>query len=116
MDAAKRAERINRIKALGLPSPGRPFPLVTIEEFFAGNDDWGSIGCNLTPMLGPQFLFEELKSIRSRPGVHDVFVQVIEVEEEATEMWPFADRIWVISDRTPEELAHLKPGHRCYSV
>jgi hypothetical protein len=50
---------VNRIKAQGLPSPHRPLPLVTLEEFFTGNDDYGSIGCNLSPPLGPQYFYKK---------------------------------------------------------
>src|SRR6266496_334692 len=106
VDSTKRKELIERIKLRGLPSPNHPSPLVTLEEFFIGNDDYGSIGCNLTPMLGPQFFFEKLKFIRSQPSVQDVLVEVIEVEEEDPTMWPFADRVYVFTDRTPEDVAH----------
>lgn len=140
MDITRRKELIERIKTLGLPSPDHPLPLVTLEEFFVGNDDDGSIGCNLTPMLGPKFFFEKLKFIRSQPSVQDLLVEVAEVEEEAPEMWPFADRIYIFTNRTPEDVAHwtaalrpdaieegfangrhhcapeLKLGHKCYSV
>jgi hypothetical protein len=140
MDSAKRKELIERIKMLGLPSPDRPLPLVTLEEFFVGNDDDGSIGCNLTPMLGPQFFFEKLKFIRSQPNVQDLLVEVTEVQEEDPAMWPFADTVYVFTDGTPEDVAHwtmilqpdaieeslanekpdcalgLKPGYKCYTV
>jgi hypothetical protein len=140
MDAAKRTELISRIKTLGLPSVDRPLPLVTLEEFFVGNDDYGSIGCNLTPMLGPQFFFEKLKFARSQAGVQDVLVEVTEVEEEHTEMWPFADRIYVLTNGTADDVARstvalhpdaieegfpngrpdcapeLMPGVKCYGV
>jgi hypothetical protein len=88
MDSAKRKELIERIKQRGLPSPDRPMPLVTLEEFFVGNDDYGSIGCNLTPMLGPRFFFERLKFILSQANVQDVLVEVAEVVEEDPATWP----------------------------
>jgi hypothetical protein len=133
-------ELVERIKTLGLPSPDHPLPLVTLEEFFAGNDDYGSIGCNVTPMLGPQFFFEKLKFIRSQLNVQDVLVEVAEVEEVAPAMWPFSDRIYILTDGTPQDVAHwtaalrpdaieegfangkphcapkLKPGYKCYGV
>ena len=140
MDSAKRKELIERIKILGPPSPDRPLPLVTLEQFFVGNDDYGSIGCNLTPMPGPQFFFEKLKLIRSQPNVQDLLVEVYEAEEEDQSMWPFADRVYVFTEGTPEDVAHwtlalqpdaieegfangkpdcapeMKPGYKCYSV
>ena len=140
MDSTKRRELIERIKALGLPSPDRPLPLVTLEEFFLGNDDYGSIGCNLTPMLGPHFFFEKLKLIRDQPNVQGVYIEVNEVDEADTSMWPFADRVYIFTSGTTEDVAswttslrpdeiedgfahgtpecapELKPGYRCYAI
>ena len=140
MDSIKRAELIERVKILGRPSPGRPLPLVTLEEFFLGNDDYGSIGCNLSPMLGPQFFYDKLTSIRSQPNVEDVLVEVNEIEEEDPAMWPFSDRVYLFTTATREDVAHwtaalrpdtveqsyaqgrpdsapeLKAGYRCYGL
>jgi hypothetical protein len=113
MDSLKRAELIERLKILGLPSSDGRLALVTLEEFFLGNDDYGSIGCNLSPMLGPQFFYEKLESIRSQPNVQDVLVEVTEIEEEDPEMWPFSDRVYVFTNATLEDVTHwsaaLKP-------
>lgn len=105
MDSVKRKELIDKIKRRGLPSPYRPMPLATIEEFFVGNDDYGSIGCNLTPMLGPQSFFERLKFIRSQLIVQDVLVEVAEVEKEPA-TWPFVERVYVFTDGTLDDVAH----------
>jgi hypothetical protein len=40
-----------KLRAQGLPSPDRPLPIVPLEDFFAGNNDYGSIGCNLGFLL-----------------------------------------------------------------
>jgi hypothetical protein len=87
MDNAKRQNLVERIKMLGSPCSERPLPLVTLEEFFIGNDDYGSIGCNLTPMLGPHTFFKRLNFVRSQPNVQDVFVEINEVAEDPT-TWP----------------------------
>jgi hypothetical protein len=89
MESARRQELIDWIEMIGLPDPGRPLPLVTLERFFVGNDDYGSIGCNLTPMLGPQFFFEQLKLIRSQPNVQEVFVEITDVAKDLN-TWPSA--------------------------
>ena len=47
MDLKKRAALINKIKSIALPETTDKTPVVSIEEFFEGNDDLGSIGCNL---------------------------------------------------------------------
>src|SRR5262249_18698986 len=53
-----------------------PDPIVSLEEFFTGNEDLGSIGCNLTDHPGMQTFYTELKAIRSRPDVQGVFVAI----------------------------------------
>src|SRR5262249_43406109 len=127
MDLGRRGQLIERITVLGLPSPDHPLPLVTLEEFFEGNDNYGSIGCQLTPMLGPEFFFLTFKSIRSLPNLHGVLVEVAEVEPEDSLAWPFSDRVYVFTDAERDELAQwaapIKPDaiqegfsngkHRC---
>ena len=139
MDSAKRRNLIERIKILGLPGSDRPLPLVTLEEFFVGNDDYGSIGCNLSPQLGPQVFFERLNFVRSQSNVQEVFVEINEVAEDPT-TWPFADRVYVLTsaaaadverwtadllpDSIDEGFAYgeptsapaLSPGYTCYGV
>jgi hypothetical protein len=139
MDSAKRRNLIERIKILGLPRSDRPLPLVTLEEFFVGNDDYGSIGCNLSPQLGPQVFFERLNFVRSQSNVQEVFVEINEVAEDPT-TWPFADRVYVLTsaaaadverwtadllpDSIDEDFAYgeptsapaLRPGYICYGV
>jgi hypothetical protein len=137
MDIERRNELVNRVKALRCSLPAdRSLPIVTLEEFFVGNDDYGSIGCNLEPMLGPQYFYEALKSIRLRPNVQDVLVEVVEIEEEVAAMWPFADRVYVLTDGTLDDVSNwaapiqpdavedtsensvraLQRGFKCYSL
>jgi len=80
----------------------RPRPLVTLEEFFEGNDDWGSIGCNLPDQPSPTEFYRLFASIRKRPDVADVRVQVQEMEDP--EGWPSTDTIWIITRATPSEI------------
>jgi hypothetical protein len=102
-----RQKLINRVRELGLPKLDAPFPLVTLEEFFEGNDDSGSaaIGCNLMPPLHPRFFYEKLKEIRSRPDVEDALVEIIEVEEQDLSMWPFSDRVDVFTKAPKDQVA-----------
>ena len=103
MDLVRHSQLLERIIALGLLSPN--LPLVTLEEFFEGNDDYGSIGCNLTPMLGPAFFFETLKHIRSLPNVWNVLVEVAEFEPEEFLTWPFSDTVYVFTNANPDKVA-----------
>src|SRR5438128_350946 len=62
-----------------------PRPLLSLEEFFEGNDDYSSIGCNLYPdQPAPSEFYSIFRSIRERPDVADVLVEVNqhEVPEE----------------------------------
>jgi len=57
MDSAESNELIEKIKKARSPfaRPPNAIWLVTLEEFFVGNDHYGSIGYNFSPMLGSQF-------------------------------------------------------------
>ena len=55
-------------------------PAVSLEQFFDGNDDPGSIMCNLQPRsMGA--VREQLARIRSRPDVASVLVHIYELME-----------------------------------
>ena len=73
----------------------RPRPLVTIEEFFEGNDDPGSIGYNLSPPVGPQQFYSLLKTLRDRHDVADIRIAVKQLEYP--DGWPSTDTIWFIT-------------------
>jgi hypothetical protein len=105
MSSESRLRLIERIEAYGMPHFGDPLPLVTLEEFFSGNDDFGSIGCNLSPLLGPRLFYEKLKEIRARPNVKDVLVEINEVVPEDSETWPFSDRVYIFTDASPDEVS-----------
>jgi hypothetical protein len=97
-------ERIlKRVSCLGdLDDPATPRPLLTLEEFFEGNDVLGSIGCNLIPTPTPAEFYEVLKGMRARDGVADVRVQVTEID---TPEWPFSDVVWIITRATAIDVA-----------
>jgi hypothetical protein len=107
-----RTNLIAKLRVQGLPSPDRPLPIVPLEDFFAGNDDYGSIGCNLANHPGPQAFFKALKEIRDRPAVQ-VLVEINEVVEEGPQTWPFSDRVYILTSDSPEHVkewvAKLQP-------
>lgn len=100
-----RRELVEKIKRSGSPHSGGPLPVVSLEDFFLGNEDYGSIGCNLPEHPGPQFFFEKLKGVRARGNVQDVLVEINEVEESDDSMWPFSDRVYVLTSAAKEEVA-----------
>jgi hypothetical protein len=77
--------------------------VVSIEDFFYGNSDYGSIGCNLSNHRGPQFFFEILLGIRDRAEVQDVLVEINEVTADP-QTWPFSDRVYVLSSATVDDV------------
>lgn len=69
---------------------------VPLELFFDGNDDRGSIGCNLGRDQPPISEFHRvLARLRAKPEVLDVLARITDVGDEST--WPFTDTVYVIS-------------------
>jgi hypothetical protein len=97
-------ERITeRVTRLGHPDePGTPTPLVTLDEFFDGNSEVGSIGCNLDSAPAPARFYELFLEIARRPEVKDVRVQITAFDAPE---WPFSDTVYVMTSATPEEVA-----------
>lgn len=87
-------ERINRNGDIN--EPATPRPLLTLEEFFEGNDDYGSIGYNFHQgQPAPAEFYKLFRRIRERPDVHTVLVQV--TQHEMPDEWPSTDTVWVIT-------------------
>ena len=86
----------------------KPAAVVSLEDFFEGNQDEGSIGCNIIPYPGLDQFYGVLKSIRSRDNVQDVLIVIHSVEDE--ESWPFSESIWILTTASEAEvLEWMKP-------
>lgn len=85
-----------------------PTPLLTPEEFFAGNDEVGSIGCNLPSVPHPNRFAQVLEGIREREDVSDIYVQVTCVDSPGEE-WPFSDTIWIMTSEDPATVRSWLP-------
>ena len=85
-----------------LNDPDTAAPLVSLEDFFEGNDDPGSIGCNLPGEVVPSEFYELFKSVRARSDVADVVVQISMHDDP--EGWPFSDTVWVITSATTAQV------------
>jgi hypothetical protein len=106
MDVERRLKLIKKAKEQELLNRGKALPVVvSLEDFFIGNDDYGSIGCNLFHHPGPQAFFDTLKSIRDKPEVQDVMVEIHEWKEQGEATWPFSERIYIFSSTTPDQIA-----------
>ena len=87
------------------PKPGA---VVSLEDFFEGNHDEGSIGCNVIPYPGPARFYDVLKSIRSKENVQEVLIVIHSIEDE--EYWPFSESIWILAQASESEVMEwMKP-------
>ena len=101
-------ELFNRIEA---QNPDENEVVVSLDEFFAGNEDPASIGPNLgaeQPLIAE--FYSVFQSIRDRPDVQDVLVRITECIPDE---WPFADTVYILSSASKDEIeslvAPLKP-------
>jgi len=98
-------ELVARIRSqLHVKDNAAPDPIVSLEEFFTGNEDLGSIGCNLTDHPGMQTFYTELKAIRSRPDVQGVFVAIHELDEDT--IWPFSECVYILTSAPIDEISN----------
>jgi hypothetical protein len=70
-------------------------PVVPIERFFDGNDDLGSIGCNLSEHPGIDRFREILVGLTRRADVQGVYAQIAELDPDE-DSWPFSDTVLVV--------------------
>jgi hypothetical protein len=100
MDMTKRNRLVARLAAEPEPQ------IVPIEEFFDGNDDLGSIGCNLLRHPGVAVFQDILVGLVRRPDVAAVYALIAELDP-GPDSWPFADLILVAGSIPAELLAQV---------
>jgi hypothetical protein len=89
-----------------LAAQGRHAPITGIEQFFDGNEDEGSIGCNLMEHPGLDAFRSILVGLLKRSDVEAVYAQIAEIDPGAG-LWPFTDTVFVVGSITPNDLAQL---------
>jgi hypothetical protein len=90
--------------ALKAELAAQPEPqVVSIERFFDGNDDLGSIGCNLLEHPGLEVFREVLEGLQRRPDVEAVYARISELDP-GDGCWPFTDTLFIVGTIPPEEL------------
>jgi hypothetical protein len=77
--------------------------VVAIDRFFDGNDDLGSIGCNLVPHPGIPRFRTVLTGLLARSDVEAVYAQVSELDP-GDGCWPFAETVLVVGSVPADEL------------
>jgi hypothetical protein len=79
---------------------------VPLELFFRGNDDPGSIGCNLGEG-GPTVarFYQILKNLLGRSDIQDVWVRIADASDKNS--WPYSDTVYVIAALSQREMEEL---------
>jgi hypothetical protein len=77
--------------------------IVSVDRFFDGNDDLGSIGCNLDPHPGIDRFRRVLTGLRARPDVEAVYARISEFDP-GEGCWPFTDTVLVVGPVPVDEL------------
>ena len=97
MDSLKRESLVNSILELGFSNNGSKTIAVTLDEFFEGNDDIGSLACNLDPHPGMESFYYYLTRFANDNEV-EVYVEIYEMDEDDDEIWPYSERVYLIGD------------------
>jgi hypothetical protein len=93
-----------KCKALKAELAAQPEPqIVVAERFFDGNDDFGSIGCNLGEHPGVDAFRDVFASLLRRPDVQAVYARISELDP-GDGCWPFADTVLVVGTISADEL------------
>jgi len=85
----------------------RPRPLVSLSEFFDGNDDPASIGYNLPDPPSPAEFAAVLGAIADRPEVDDVRIEV--KDHEDPDGWPATDSVWIVTSASAADVRSWFP-------
>lgn len=71
--------------------------LISVDRFFDGNRDIGSIGCNLNNHPGLETFYEILKSVESRDDVEQVWMRITDwTDTDDLNEWAFCDTVFFI--------------------
>jgi hypothetical protein len=77
--------------------------IIPIQRFFDGNDDPGSIGCNLLDRPGFEEFRNLLTGLLRRRDVQAVYALIAE-PDPGPDFWPFADTVLVVGTIAPDIL------------
>jgi hypothetical protein len=97
VDGKKRKALIDSLSRDPVPQ------VVSVKQFFDGNDDLGSIGCNLDDHPGVETFREALERVERRPDVEAVVLAISELDP-GEGCWPFVDTVLVAGTISPDEL------------
>jgi hypothetical protein len=93
-----------KCRALKDKLSAQPEPqIVAVEEFFDGNDDLGSIGCNLDQHPGVGTFRDVFAQLLRRSDVQAVYAQISELDP-GKDCWPFSDTVLVVGSISAVDL------------
>ena len=98
----KKVVLLNKIRKAGFPEKE---VVVSVDEFFDGNEDIGSIGCNIfpdPPSLGD--FYEILKKIELAEKTKTLAIRIADVYDAD---WFYTDAVYVIGDYNKREINQL---------
>ncbi|NJO32828.1 MAG: hypothetical protein HC869_06490 [Rhodospirillales bacterium] len=83
-----------------------PLVLVPYELFFEGNDDVGSIACNVEVHQGVAWYYAAFKRIASDSTVAAIYVEITDVGEveDDNDSWPFSDKVHVVTKASDKQI------------
>ena len=84
-----------------------PRPLVSLSEFFNGNNDLGSIWYNLNSP-GNEAVYHLLKKIEEREEVSEILIQISQHDDP--DAWLVSDTIWFITSASTDEIVAMIPA------
>ena len=98
----KRTELLNKILQNGFPDKE---VVVSVEEFFDGNDDSSSIGCNIYPdPPSLQTFYETFKRLKATDEIENIFIRIADIEDT---VWFYTDTVFIIGDITIDDLKEM---------
>jgi hypothetical protein len=86
----------------GLAAQPEP-QIVAAQQFFDGNDDCRSIGCNLTEHPGVDVFRDTFFALLCRPDVDAVYTQIAKADP-GDRCWPIMDTVLVVGTIPPDAL------------
>ena len=93
-----------KCRALKAELATQPEPqIVTIQRFFDGNDDLGSIGCNLDEHPGVDAFRRCFAGLLRRTDIQAIYAQISELDP-GDGCWPFTDTILIVGTIAVKEL------------
>lgn len=96
---SRKEKLVEKINSLGYPDNEI---VVSLKDFFDGNNDRASIGPNIhVDQPSPQEFYKKLTELENSEMVERILVRIQDVEDLD---WPFTDTVYVISKLSLEEI------------